>query len=184
MSNINPNASKFRKGNNLLEDNDSNNNQSEDAAIAILNAQVKALQLGNTAVQMVTKTIGWNSLAGVDFNLPNAANMVQDNIDLGAIVPANSRVLDVVVVNTAASVFSGGATTLTAESGNASAGAQFSVAQSIYALAAVAGSGAAWSAPVAVNPLASHVWIGVTPGANWSTQTAGAYKVYVTYVTY
>lgn len=155
------------------------------ANLSALDVEVKALSLSNTAVQIATATIGWSG-AGAGFTalLSSAANMIQDNVDLGAIVPANSRVLDVVVVNTAASTFSGGATTLTAAIGNAPAGTQFSTAQSVYALGAIAGSGAAMSAPVAINTSASHVWVGMVPGANWSTQTGGTYLVYVTYVTY
>jgi hypothetical protein len=139
-------------------------------------------QTSANTIFTIKKTIGWSGATGVDFNLPSAANANANNIDLGAIIPANARILDGKIVNTAASVFSGGATTLVAGLGNATSGAQISASATIYAVGVIAGNMACINTPIACSATASHVWVSdITPGANWSTQTAGTYSVYITY---
>lgn len=131
----------------------------------------------------VKKTFGWSGATGTDFVLPATVNTTAYNMDLGAIIPANARVLDVYVRCTAASTFSGGATTLVAGLGNASAGTQFAGSATIYALNATVAP-ATGSAPTAnINSSASKVWVtDITPIVNWSTQTGGTYEVVVTYI--
>jgi hypothetical protein len=134
------------------------------------------------AIKVVKKTIGHVGDTVCDFQFVTAADQAEQPIDLGAIVPAHARVLDVSTMTTEAFVFSGGATTLVAETGNATSGAQFIGSASIYALDANT-SGAAAGAPyVAVNTSASKVWLSATPGANWSTMTDGVVEVIVTYL--
>lgn len=136
-------------------------------------------------VRTIKKTVAWSGAnpATVDFLLPSDANMTPANIDLGSIIPINARVIDGFVKCTSATTFSGGPTTLVAGIGNASGGAQISSSGTIYALNAINGNGAAFNTPIAISASASKVWLtDVTPGANWSTQTAGIYTVYITFV--
>jgi hypothetical protein len=109
--------------------------------------------------------------------------MAVTNIDLGAIIPAFAKLVDGIAYCTEASVFSVGATTLVGGIGNATGGTQLSASATIYALNAINGSSAAITAPITPNAAATHVWLtDVTPGANWSTQTAGKYKIVITYI--
>ena len=127
----------------------------------------------------VKKKIGWSGASGMDFLLPKTVDTAVDQIDLGAIVPAFAKVVDVQVITKTGSVFSGGATTLAASIGNVTGGTQFASSGTIYAINAILPSS---SVPARV-ATASHVWLtAVTPGAYWSTQTAGEYDVYVTYI--
>ena len=127
----------------------------------------------------VKKKIGWSGASGMDFLLPKTVDTAVDQIDLGAIVPAFAKVVDVQVITKTGSVFSDGATTLAASIGNVTGGTQFASSGTIYAINAILPSS---SVPARV-ATASHVWLtNVTPGANWSTQTAGEYDVYVTYI--
>jgi hypothetical protein len=132
-----------------------------------------------TNVKTVKLTIGGVGVAGCDFNFATAANTNEQVIDLGAIVPAFARVLDVKTVTEA--VFTG-ATTLVAETGNTSSGNQYIGSATIYAANAI--TAAAAGAPLAIAPSASavHVYVAATPGANWSGVTAGKVAVYVTYI--
>lgn len=49
-------------------------------------------------IKTVKKTIGGVGVAGCDFNFATAANANQQNLDLGAIIPAFARVLDIKTV--------------------------------------------------------------------------------------
>ena len=127
----------------------------------------------------VKKKIGWSGASGMDFLLPATLDTAVDQIDLGAIVPAFAKVVDVQVITKTGSVFSDGATTLAASIGNVTGGTQFASSGTIYAINAILPSS---SVPARV-ATASHVWLtNVTPGAYWSKQTAGEYDVYVTYI--
>jgi len=133
----------------------------------------------------VSKTIGAIGVTGCDFNFATAANITQQVIDLGTIVPARSRVLDVVMqtdvtwAGTAISAF-------TCEGGNSSSGAQFFADTDIITAGALAQTavGAGFTL-VAINAAATKVYIGGAPtGGNWSALLAGKATVYVTYITY
>lgn len=156
-------------------------NGTVDANLSALDAALAAAIIPSSTIKVVKKTIGWSGAAGVDHNLPSAANMTPFNIDLGAIIPALGKVLDVFIVCDDGSVFSGGATTLVAGIGKVTSGTEYTLSQPIYGLNTVVDI---YNGGLIVTPVvaASHVWItDITPGANWSTQTAGHYTVYVTY---
>ena len=70
----------------------------------------------------IRKVIGRVGIAGCDFNFAAAADHTQQNLDLGALIPAKSKVLDIQVVCVGAVV---GVTDFTVVVGNAAAGAQF-----------------------------------------------------------
>jgi len=130
-------------------------------------------------LKCVKKTIGAYGVAGCDFNFTNPANTTAQNIDLGSIIPADARVLEVRVKNKA--TFTGG-TTLAITAGNASAGAQFMASVQCYTLDVIVWTLLALLWAVAPANAATKVWIGATPGANWSGITAGKLEVNVFYL--
>lgn len=139
----------------------------------VLNSNTGAL-----LTKTVKKTIGGIGITA-DFNFVTAANITEQPIDLGAIVPARARVVDVYLVTDAAFT---GATTLVADVGNVSGGAEFIASATIFDTNAVLALANAGACPVAPNVAASKVWVNATPGANWSLVTAGKVSVYVTYI--
>jgi hypothetical protein len=144
-----------------------------DAALAALPS------LTTLVLKTVKKTVGGVGVAGCDFNFVTAANTTEQPIDLGAIVPAKARVLDIMTFTN--SVFTG-ATTLVATVGNVTGGNQFITSTTIYAASAITAMAVASWPMVVPNAAATHVWINGTPGANWSNVTAGKVTVYVTYI--
>jgi hypothetical protein len=138
----------------------------------------------NVSDYVLKYTIGRVGVAGCDFNFAAAADHVQQNIDLGAIIPAKAKVLDVQVVCVETVV---GVTDLTVVVGNASAGAQFIAALSCKTLNVVVGwILATLLIPVVVNwAAATHVWLGADPTDNtWNLMSAGKWEIYITYQQY
>lgn len=134
------------------------------------------LALGMKTVKF---TIGGVGVSGCDFNVTSAENTTAQPIDLGAIIPSLARVVDIFTYTN--SVWTG-AVTLLATVGSASGGNQYITSSIIYATGVVlaeAAAGAFITAPVAA---AGHVWVGLTPGANWNLVTAGKTTIYITYI--
>jgi hypothetical protein len=129
----------------------------------------------------VKKTISWHGGDG-DFKLPDAGNTNESQLDLGALVPALARIVDVFTVTTEAAVFSGGATTLVADMGTSAGDGSLIVSATVYAIDAIIASPNAGA--FIASPLigATNIFFNSTPGANWDTQTAGKISVYVTYI--
>ena len=136
-------------------------------------------------IYTVTKTIGAIGVAGCDFNFATAANTTQQVIDLGSIVPARARVIDV-IMQTDVTWAGTSITAFTCEAGNASSGNQFFADTDIITAGLIAQTavGAGFTL-VAVNAAATKVYIGGAPtGGNWSALLAGKATVYVTYIVY
>jgi hypothetical protein len=134
------------------------------------------------AVKTKKITIGHVGSTGEDFQFTTAANTSEQVIDSGAIVPAFARVIDIQLITTEAAVFSGGATTLVAEIGSSSSGNQYAASATIYAIDVIL-SPATGTAPIAATvATAGNVFVAATPGANWSTMTAGEWTLLVTYI--
>lgn len=125
-------------------------------------------------------TIGAVGVAGCDFNFTSAANTTEQVFNLGAVIPALARVLDVKAHTSVA--FTAGATTLVAEIGNASSGNQFVASATILAADAIIAMANAAALNVVPNKAATSVYVAITPGANWSTIVAGKLDVYITYI--
>lgn len=134
-----------------------------------------------STIPTVTKIIGGVGVTGCDFNFATAANVTEQVINLGAIVPAGARILNVSTYTT--EVFTG-ATSLVAETGSASSGAQFIASATIYAANAVTATAAGGVFIAAPLSTATTIYVSATPGANWSGVTAGKMTVYVTYIPY
>jgi hypothetical protein len=135
-----------------------------------------ALALG---MKTVKYTIGGVGVAGCDFNVATATNTTAQPIDLGAIIPSLGRVVDIFTHTDAVWT---GAVTLLATVGNVTGGNQYITSSTVYAAAVVlaeATGGAFMTAPTVAE---GHVWVGLTPGANWNLVTAGKLSVYITYI--
>jgi hypothetical protein len=129
----------------------------------------------------IVKTIGGVGVASCDFNFATAANTNEQIIDLGAIVPAKARILD---INTYTNNVFTGATTLVAETGVTSSGNEYITSASIYASNAITATAAGGTFIAAPSASALHVYVSATPGANWASVTAGKVTVNVTYIAY
>jgi len=134
------------------------------------------------AVKTKVITIGHVASTGNDFKFTSAANTSEQVIDAGAIVPAFARVIDIALINTEAAAFSGGATTLVAEIGSSSSGNQYAESATIYAANVILEMATAGWPIAATSGTAGHVYVAATPGANWSTMTAGQWTLLVTYL--
>lgn len=147
--------------------------------IGISNSQLTLNDVPFSCLKVVKKSIGAYGVAGCDFNFANPANITAQNIDLGAIVPAHARVLEVRIKNKI--TFTGGVS-LALTAGNASAGAQFLASVQCYTMDTIVGTLLALLWTVLPTNVASNVWIGGVPGANWSLITGGTIEVNVVYL--
>lgn len=119
------------------------------------------------------------ALGLADFQWTSAANTTAQNLDLGAIIPALASPL-IVKLHTEATHTGGVSLAITA--GNASTGSQFVATGANMTAGAIRQTAHADIGGVAPVVAASNVFIGGTPGANWSLMTAGILAVYVTYL--
>lgn len=134
-----------------------------------------------TNVKTKKFTIGAPGVTGCNFNFTSAANTTEQVIDLGnSVVPALARILDVKTVTEVA--FTPDPTTLVMETGTSSSGAELIASATIKAANAITACAHTFALSVAPNAAASHVYCSATPGANWSTITAGKVAVYITYI--
>lgn len=140
-------------------------------------------QFAERKIVTKTYTIGAVGVAGCDFNFVTAANTTAQPIDLGAIIPAFARVLDVVAVTT--TTFAGtGISAFGVTGGTATGGTQYFGSADLITANAInqvaVGAGFTW---LAISGSATHVWIGGAPtGGNWSALLAGKLTIYVTYI--
>jgi hypothetical protein len=147
-------------------------------------AKVYTNNVFNSEIHTIVKTIGCPTATGVDFNATSVADHVQQNFDLGAIIPAKSRVLQIEVVCTQIVAAASDATVVV---GNVSAGAQYIVALSCDDANEVVGI-INPALPQAVVPswtAATKVWVGIDPtDSTWALMVTGKWAVYITYITY
>ncbi len=123
--------------------------------------------------------IGAPGLGGVDFNFTSAANQTEQVINLGALIPAKARLVDIFSHTDA--VFTG-AVSLAADFGTTSGGDELIASGTVYAAQAIlaaANAGAFIATPAAA---ATNVYGNFTPGANWDQVTAGSLSVYITVI--
>lgn len=128
-------------------------------------------------------TIGAVGVAGCDFNFAAGANTTAQPKDLGAIIPAFARIVDVVAVTT--TTFAGtGISAFGVTIGTTSGGTEVANSADLILANAInqcaVGAGFTW---IAITAAAKHVWIGGAPtGGNWDVLLAGKLTVYVTYI--
>lgn len=138
---------------------------------------------GQTTGTVITKRflLGHPGDTGCDFTFAADANHNQQNLDLGAIVPAKARVLQVEAVCTE-SINVG---EILISAGTASGGTQYFTLGSLNAANEVRGFDISAAAnPAMIWNAASNVWIGADPDNNWNTLNAGKWSIYVTYIQY
>jgi hypothetical protein len=133
----------------------------------------------NKTVRTVKYTIGAvGSASTLHFHTEDGTT--EQCIDLGAIVPALARIVDVFVHT---SVGFDGVTSLTVDVGPTTgtntyiASADIVTHDAILSMAHATGHLAAPNATTATN-----VWVNATPGAHWDLNTVGQLDVYVTYI--
>ena len=130
-------------------------------------------------VRTIKKTIG-NIGVTADFNFVTAANVTEQSINLGAILPAKCRVLDVMLFTDAAFTNLGA---LTTDVGLTAGAAEFISAgnnTAINAIMASANGGTFIGLPTAS---ARNIYVNVVPTNNWSSATpVGKMTVYVTII--
>jgi hypothetical protein len=143
----------------------------------------RQLTLGSVAIsnlKTVKVLIGGVGVAGCDFNFATASNTSEQVINLGAIIPALARVID---IKTHTEIgFHANSVSLAAEVGNSSSGHEFIGSATVMALDAINKMAHDHFLTVAPAAAASNVYVAVTPGANWSNVTLGRIAVYITYL--
>jgi hypothetical protein len=132
-------------------------------------------------LQYVKKTIGHPGNTDTDFAWTSAADTVAQNLDLGALIPAKASLIGFMIL---CDEDVAGGSTLGLAAGTASAGTQIASNTNCDQTTDAPVQIAAGGAPVVAATLAAqHIWIkGTIVSANWSTMTAGAWSVYLTYI--
>lgn len=131
-----------------------------------------------TEYHTIKKTIGGVGVAGCDFNFATALNQNEQPIDLGAVIPAMAKVIDVSVRTN--SQFTG-AITLVADIGFSSGSAELCASATFFDADAILSQATALVQVQKLAVAARHIWLNATPGANWNLVTAGKCTVYITY---
>lgn len=120
--------------------------------------------------------IGKPALAGCDFNFAAAADHVQQDLDIGFVIPAFCKIISIAVECLTAVV---GVSHLQISVGNVSAGQQYILKTNCDALAAILNNGVL-PADVWVTPV--NIFLGGDPTDNtWNDITAGKWKLIITY---
>jgi hypothetical protein len=128
------------------------------------------------STQTIKKTIGGVGVAGCDFNFVTAADQVEQVIDLGAILPSLARIIDCFARTN--NVFTG-AVSLAAKVGTTSAGDEIIASGTVYAADSILALAVDHFMTIAPIVAAGHIFVSVTPGANWSLVTAGKVTIYI-----
>jgi len=135
--------------------------------------------------KLVTKkfTIGAVGVVGCDFNFASANNTTAQPIDLGGIIPAYARIIDVVAITS--TTFAGtGISAFGVTIGTSSGGTEIITSANLITAAAInqCAVGAGYTL-IAITAAAKHIFIGGAPtGGNWSALLAGKLTIYVTFL--
>lgn len=114
-----------------------------------------------------------------DYNFSPDDDTTEQQLDLGAIIPARARILDIYLITD--EIFQEAAT-LAADVGSAAGGAQYIASGSIYDEDDVLAADLTDLAVIAPNVAATKVFVNATPGANWSLIESGQTSIYITYI--
>jgi len=149
--------------------------------VSALNAMFTELYANDQLMKTVKVTIGAVGVSGCDHNFTTAANYTEQVIDFGHVLPARAKVVDITSVTDAAFT---ACTTLVAEVGASSSGAEYVTSASIKALGAITTMSHALSLAVAPVDAVAHVFVAATPdsGTTWAALTAGKVSYYITYI--
>jgi len=131
-------------------------------------------------VRTVKYRVGNVGVASCDFNFSSAANANEQSIDLGAILPAKCRLLDVMVYTDAAFTNLGA---LTTDVGLTTGTDGLIVAADNTAIDAIMATSDAGAFVATPNKAAQNIWLNVKPTNNWdSANPVGRMSVYVTFI--
>jgi len=136
-------------------------------------------ELYNTPYKTIKKIVGGVGVTSCDFNFATAADQVEQGIDLGAVVPAFARIVDVLAVTN--TTFTG-AVSLGIEVGTTTGGNELVSTADLITAGAINQIATGSSPKAAITGTASHVFVNGTPGANWSLVTAGKLTIYISYI--
>lgn len=185
----------IRTNNPILADNDlSSNVEALDAAIGFdgqlagtpldisknqtVYQNLDALDAKKT-VRTIKKTIG-NIGVTADFNFVTADDTAEQCIDLGAVLPAKCRLMDILLFTDAAFTNLGALTTDVGQSSGTDGYIAAANNTAINAIMATANAGAFINTPSAS---AQHVFVNVTPTNKWnSADPVGKMTVYITII--
>lgn len=132
------------------------------------------------SVRTVKFKVGNVGVASSDFNFVSAANANEQSIDLGAILPAKCRLMDVMVYTDAAFTNLGA---LTTDVGLTTGTDGLIVAANNTALDAIMATANAGSFIATPSASAQNVWLNVKPTNNWdSADPVGRMSVYITFI--
>lgn len=127
----------------------------------------------------VIKTIGING-SGADFEFAANVNTAEQNIDLGAILPAGCVVVSV-VLECDVTFTDGAPQSLATDVGIASGSAELLASDPTDFDGNTNVTAAAASLVLAHSTAARNVWVNSTPGVNWSTLTGGELSIIIRY---
>lgn len=127
----------------------------------------------------VIKTIGIAG-SGLDFNYASAANNTEQQLDLGAILPAGCVVVSV-VLECDETVAGSGSAVVSLDAGISGGSAELLTAASTDSDGDTNISAATSSPVLAHSTSARNVFLNATPTAFWDTLTAGEWSVIVRY---
>ncbi len=128
----------------------------------------------------VIKTIGIAG-NGMDFTLTSVANNTEQQLDLGAIIPAFATVLDC-QLRCFETVAGSGSAVMTIDVGISTGNDDLLFAAAVDSVNDVRVPDIA-AAPLILPAItAQSVWVNFTPTANWDTLTAGRWAIIVAYI--
>jgi hypothetical protein len=131
------------------------------------------------SVRTVKKTIGNVGVVGCDFSMASAANTTQQNFDLGILIPAKCRLLDIMIFTDAAFTNLGALRTTV---GTTSAAVDIfkSTNNTVISTIIQPSTGSDFTV-TQITAADQHIWVGITPTNNWNSATpVGKMSVYVT----
>lgn len=132
------------------------------------------------SLRTVRYRVGNVGVASSEFNFASAANANEQSIDLGSILPAKCRLMDVMVYTDAAFTNLGA---LTTDVGLTTGTDGLIVAANNTALDAIMATANAGAFIATPNAAAQNVWLNVKPTNNWdSANPVGRMSVYVSFI--
>jgi len=139
--------------------------------------QIEVVELPNDMIRTIVKTIGHPGEATTDYAFTSVANSTAQNLEIEDIIPANARVLDVVLITTQA--WDDG---IDMAGGNASAGTRYFTAGAMETAGNIRQPATGGCFNVAISAAITSVWIQGNPDMDWGDITTGECSLIVTYI--
>ena len=136
-------------------------------------------ELYNTSYKTVKYSVGGVGVANCDLNFTTAINNTKQSIDLGNIVPALSRILDVFVITN--NTFTG-TISLGVEVGTTSGGNEIITTSDLITAGAINQIASGTLPKIDIVNTATHIFLSGTPGALWNLNIEGKLTIYISYL--